>query len=95
MKVINASFFIKENQRENFLSDTKELISETRKEEGCLAYNLYESLEERNAFIMVELWKDQAAINNHNQSSLLQNFISKVADYSIKAPDLKIFELGD
>lgn len=95
MKVINASFFIKEDQRENFLSDTKELISETRKEEGCLAYNLYESLEERNAFIMVELWKDQAAINNHNQSSLLQTFISKVADYSIKAPDLKIFELGD
>ena len=95
MKVINASFFIKENQRENFLSDTKELISETRKEEGCLAYNLYESLEERNTFIMVENWKDQFAIDIHNQNPLLQNFISKVADYSIKAPDLKIFELGE
>ena len=95
MKVINASFFIKEDQRENFLSDTKELISETRKEEGCLAYNLYESLEERNAFIMVELWKDQAAINNHKQSSLLQSLVGKIADFSTKAPDLKIFELGD
>ncbi|WP_407371880.1 putative quinol monooxygenase [Carnobacterium sp.] len=95
MKVINASFFIKGNQRENFLSDTKELISETRKEEGCLAYNLYESLEERNTFIMVEKWKDQIAIDIHNQNPLLQSFISKVADYSIKAPDLKIFELGD
>lgn len=95
MKVINASFFIKENQRENFLTDTKELISETRKEEGCLAYNLYESLEERNTFIMVEKWKDQIAIDIHNQNPLLQNFISKVADYSIKAPYLKIFELGD
>ena len=51
MKVINASFFIKGDQRDNFLSDTKELISETRKEDGCLAYNLYESLEERNTFI--------------------------------------------
>ena len=81
MKVINASFFIKEDQRENFLSDTKELISE--------------SLEERNAFIMVELWKDQAAINNHNQSSLLQSLFGKIADFSTKAPDLKIFELGD
>lgn len=95
MKVINASFFIKEDQRENFLSDTKELISETRKEEGCLAYNLYESLEERNAFIMVELWKDQAAINNHNQNPLLQSFFSKIADFSTKAPDLKISELGE
>lgn len=94
MKVINASFFIKGNQRENFLSDTKELISETRKEEGCLAYNLYESLEERNTFIMVENWKDQFAIDIHNQNPLLQNFISKVADYSIKAPDLKIFGFG-
>lgn len=95
MKVINASFFIKGNQRENFLSDTKELISETRKEEGCLAYNLYESLEERNTFIMVENWKDQFAIDIHNQNPLLQNFFSKVADYSIKAPELRIFELED
>ena len=95
MKVINASFFIKEDQRENFLSDTKELISETRKEEGCLAYNLYESLEERNAFIMVEIWKDQAAINTHNQNPLLQSFFSKTADYSTKAPDLKISEFGE
>ena len=54
MKVINASFFIKENQRENFLSDAAKLISETRKEDGCLSYTLYESLEERNTFMMVE-----------------------------------------
>ena len=59
MKVINASFFIKENQRENFLSDAAELILETRKEDGCLAYTLYESLEERNTFMMVENWQDQ------------------------------------
>ena len=95
MKVINASFFIKGNQRENFLSDTKELISETRKEDGCLAYNLYESLEERNTFIMVEIWKDQFAIDTHNQNPLLQSFVSKIADYSLKAPDLKISELGE
>ena len=43
---------------------------------------------------MVENWKDQFAIDIHNQNPLLQNFISKVADYSIKAPDLKIFEFG-
>lgn len=92
MKVINASFFIKENQRENFLSDAEELISETRKEEGCLAYTLYESLEERNTFIMVENWQDQLAIESHNQSPLLQKFVRKLADYSTKAPDLKIFD---
>lgn len=92
MKVINASFFIKENQRENFLSDAAELISETRKEEGCLSYTLYESLEERNTFIMVENWKDQLAIESHNQSPLLQKFVCKLADYSTKAPDLKIFD---
>lgn len=92
MKVINASFFIKENQRENFLSDAAELISETRKEEGCLAYTLYESLEERNTFIMVENWQDQLAIESHNQSPLLQKFVCKLSDYSTKAPDLKIFD---
>ena len=87
MKVINASFFIRENQRENFLSDAAKLILETRKEEGCLAYTLYESLEERNTFMMVENWQDQLAIENHNQSPLLQKFVHKIDDYSTKAPD--------
>ena len=92
MKVINASFFIRENQRENFLSDAAKLISETRKEDGCLAYTLYESLEERNTFMMVENWQDQLAIENHNQSPLLQKFVHKIPDYSTKAPVLKIFD---
>lgn len=95
MKVINASFFIKEDKRETFLADTKALIAETRKEEGCIEYHLYESVEERNTFIMMEIWADQAAIEIHNQSPLLQKLFGNVADFSAKAPVLRVSELGE
>ncbi|WP_225744879.1 putative quinol monooxygenase [Marinilactibacillus sp. Marseille-P9653] len=93
MKVINAQFFIKEDKREVFIEDTKALIAETRKEEGCLEYHLYESLEERNLFIMVEVWADDAAIEIHNQSPLLQKLFGNVADFSAKAPVLRVSDL--
>ncbi|MFC6464361.1 putative quinol monooxygenase [Marinilactibacillus sp. GCM10026970] len=93
MKVINAQFFIKEDKREEFLEDTKALIKETRKEEGCIEYHLYESVEEKNTFIMVEIWADQAAIEIHNQSPLLHQLFDKVGDFSAKAPVLKVSEL--
>ncbi|WP_208559737.1 putative quinol monooxygenase [Marinilactibacillus kalidii] len=95
MKLINAQFFIKEEKREIFLSDINELIAETRKEAGCVEYNLYESIEERNTFIMVEVWENQDAIEVHNQSPLLQKLFNNVADFSAKAPVLRVSELGE
>ena len=89
---IVALFRFKENHLFDAIELLKKLVIETRKEEGCLAYTLYESLEERNTFMMVENWQDQLAIENHNQSPLLQKFVHKIADYSTKAPDLKIFD---
>lgn len=92
MKVINASFFIKEDKRETFLSDIKALIASTRLEKGCLQYHLYESIEEANHFVMVEHWESQAAMDEHGKNPLLQKLFNDVPEYSAKAPELKLSE---
>lgn len=93
MKIINATFFIKKDKREVFLSDIKDLIKSTRQEEGCIEYHLYESMEAPNTFVMVETWENQEAIDNHNQNPLLQKLGQNLPEYSEKELDLKIPDL--
>lgn len=41
------------------------LVEETRKEKDCLSYQLYQNLDERNDFTVVEDWASSAAIDSH------------------------------
>jgi len=45
MIVINAKFSIKPEKRNEFLAEVSELVASTRKEDGCLSYQLYESID--------------------------------------------------
>ncbi|MFZ2263253.1 MAG: putative quinol monooxygenase [Trichococcus flocculiformis] len=62
MIVINAEFYIVPEQKKQFLNEISELIQASRKEEGCLSYQLYEAVTDENNFVMVETWGNQRAI---------------------------------
>lgn len=49
-------------------SALQQLVTATRAEEGCLAYDLFESAAAPGTFITVERWVDQAAMDLHLQS---------------------------
>lgn len=93
VKIINATFYILEDKRMDFLTDIKALIESTKLEVGCLNYHLYESIEEANTFIMVENWANQEAINEHNQNPLLLNLFKNMAEYSSKKASINISTL--
>jgi quinol monooxygenase YgiN len=50
------------------------LVTQTRKEEACIRYDLHNT---ENTFIIWEEWKDQAGLDIHNNQSYLQDFIAK------------------
>ncbi|MEN2413450.1 putative quinol monooxygenase [Flavobacterium mesophilum] len=50
------------------------LVSETRKEEACIRYDLHTT---DNVFIIWEEWKDQIGLDLHNNQPYLVDFISK------------------
>lgn len=90
MIVINATFSIKPEKRNEFLAEVNELVASTRKEDGCLSYQLYESIDSENEFVMVENWRDQAAIEGHNQSPLLQQLFKNMSQYSSKKTEINV-----
>jgi quinol monooxygenase YgiN len=50
------------------------LVTETRKEEACIRYDLHTT---DNVFIIWEEWKDQTGLDIHNNQPYLVDFISK------------------
>lgn len=95
MKIIQATFYIKETKRAAFLEDIRPLIESARMEKGCLAYHLYESVENQNQFIMIENWQDQGALEEHNQNPLLKNLFGKMPAYAAKKTEFVVVEKED
>ncbi|MFV0559465.1 MAG: putative quinol monooxygenase [Enterococcus sp.] len=95
MKVINAKFYIKEEKRTEFLEAVRPLILATREEAGCLAYDMYESIDTPNQFVMIENWANQAAIEGHNQSPLLKQLFGQLPEFSAAKAELMVMDKED
>ncbi|RLL41332.1 antibiotic biosynthesis monooxygenase [Oceanobacillus piezotolerans] len=53
---------------EEYLIMAREVISETRKEKGCITYTLNEDSHDPTILTMLEEWVDEEALNEHNKS---------------------------
>ena len=52
----------------------KKLVVETRKEEGCLQYDLIEDKNEKGIFFLIELWETEEHHFKHSTTEHLDNF---------------------
>ncbi|MFY7750300.1 MAG: putative quinol monooxygenase, partial [Exiguobacterium acetylicum] len=69
MIAIEAKLEVQPAKREEFLAATKTLVEASRAEAGNIGYDLFQSTEDENVFMMIEKWEDQAAIEAHNTSA--------------------------
>lgn len=52
------------------------LVAASREEEGCLAYDLYESAAAPGTFVTVERWTGQDALDEHLQSPHIEEALA-------------------
>lgn len=76
---IIALFQFKESSLMDALELLKKLVFETRKEDGCLQYDLIEDIENKGFFFIVELWESEEHQHQHNGSDHLMNFRNESA----------------
>ncbi|NHA66508.1 putative quinol monooxygenase [Phycicoccus flavus] len=66
-----ATIPVRPDRRSEALEVLGTLVEATRAEEGCLAYDLFESAAAPDVFVMVERYADQAALDAHMSSEHL------------------------
>ena len=79
----------KEAELRNALID---LVAPTRKEAGCINYDLPSSPEDPAKFLFYENWTGKVALDAHMQSPHVQKLLPRVNELCVTFPEIKIWE---
>ena len=73
------------------LAELLHLVTETRKEDGCLNYDLHRSHDDPTLFLFYENWLSQAHLDRHAQSAHIRAFRAKAADLLVEPAEIKLY----
>ena len=68
------------------------LIAPTRKEAGCLNYDLHASPENPARFLFHENWTSKEHLDQHLKSPQIQALLPQVDELCVAFPEIKIWE---
>ncbi|TNE57910.1 MAG: antibiotic biosynthesis monooxygenase [Alphaproteobacteria bacterium] len=68
--------------------------SASRQEDGCLDYAFSREISHPNAYRVVELWKDMAALEYHFTTPHMAAFMAALGALSPQNLEIKVYELG-
>lgn len=71
---ITAFFQFKENHLMDAIELFRKLVFETRKEDGCIQYDLVEDIENKGVFFIAEIWESVEHHHQHNGTDHLLKF---------------------
>jgi quinol monooxygenase YgiN len=62
----------------------EELVTETRKEEGCIKYELFQDVNKNSILAVIEEWEDIEALEKHKNSEHFKRIVPKILEFTIK-----------
>ena len=78
---IIATITVKPEYYAAFQPILKKLVEESRKEAGCIHYELNQSISNPNVYVVIESWASQAAIDSHNATPHFVEFATFAKDH--------------
>ncbi|MDR3257991.1 MAG: antibiotic biosynthesis monooxygenase [Fusobacteriaceae bacterium] len=69
-----------------------ELISATRKEEGCIEYRLFINSKVNTEYVFIEEWISQEALDKHMNSEHFKRLIPHIKEFCSKEKEVMILE---
>ncbi len=83
---LNCFYQAKDGRYAEALAAAKALTAASLKQDGCVAYDVFESATRPGIFLICETWRDEAALNAHAAS---EPFVKQVATLNA-AGEMKI-----
>lgn len=78
--MIRLNVFIRtaESDRDELVRTAKELVAASLADEGCIAYDLYESATRPDVLMICETWRDAAALAAHEQAPHFTTLVPRI-----------------
>ena len=83
---------IAQGKKEAVLPIFREMIETTRKENGCIAYSLNESVKDPDALAIIEAWETQEDLDIHMVSEHFKRLIPQIGTYLSEPTQIEIYK---
>lgn len=81
----------------NKIDETRQVlegfIEPTRKEKGCILYELHQNLADPTDFTFIEEWESDEDLEKHLQSHHIESAFSIIAEICSAPPDVRRYQL--
>lgn len=89
---IIAKCQVKPETADDIIRLALDLVIASRKEKGNISYDFYADTTDSHRFTFIEAWKDQEAINIHNETAHFQNFVAKAEPLFAGPLDIALYK---
>ena len=79
MIMSTARDYIQPDKVSEYLPLIKQLIAETRKEEGNISYTLFQDREHAGEFVLLEYWRNQESLDAHFKTPHFTTIVPQIA----------------
>lgn len=87
-----ATFQAKPGKTEELKKALISFVAPTRKEAGCINYDLHQLPEDPSKFLFYENWTTKAALDVHLQTPHIQAVLPHLDTLAVGMPEIKIWE---
>lgn len=91
IKVVSKGFFY-DDKTKGAIKLYEELVEKTRKEKGCISYNLFQDINDKTILTMIEEWENKECLENHFNTEHFRRLIPVIGTFR-KSSELNIYEL--
>ena len=91
--ILTAAIKAKADEVEAVKEALLSLVEPTRKESGCICYNLHQSKSDPTEFIFYEIWAGQADLDAHGKTPHMKALGAKLKDRTDKGGGVNFYKL--
>ena len=91
MIFVVSKSLVKEGKTAEYKQHTVKLIEETRKEAGCISYDLCEDMDNPNVLTFIEKWENKQSLDAHMKTAHFTEIIPKLRDLR-ESSELSIYK---
>ncbi len=88
MIFVTLKMIVQPEKRRDLIETMRGMLEPARVERGCLSYRLYEDVENRNAFVLLEEWATQEDLERHISKDN-QRWLLALIDLLSEQPELR------
>ena len=77
---LNCFISVSEENRTAVLEAAKRLTAASLEQDGCIAYDIFESATRHNVLMICETWRDKAALDAHSASKVFHDEVKIMHD---------------